>query len=78
MEAVQCVIEMAEEKLERKLTETEEKGVWNCGTLMFLEVAEMHLQSCKTKDEAEKWAAEMDGFSRGEDVKQQYIDAGLI
>ena len=70
VEYVNMVAADAEKKLGRALKESERQGLLNCKSLMFLELVADSLYFCKTQVDLDKWAADIDGFDRGTEVKR--------
>ena len=63
-EVVESLISDAEAKIGRPLTESQKQGLWNAGSLMFLEAMSMGFYCAKTDEDIEKWLQEIDGFKR--------------
>lgn len=62
--AVTMFIAEVEAKLGRPLTESQKQGLWNSGSLMFLEAMTMGFYFAKNDEDMEKWLQEIDGFKR--------------
>lgn len=57
-----------EKRIGKPMTEGQKQGLWNCGSLMFMESMINGFYYAKTDQDVEKWLNEVDGFTRGQDI----------